>query len=103
MSVEYHTGYSWATKAHDTISCRLSFDGRAPMDELIAKVREEAGGAADVTFGGGMVTWSRPPNEQELAALAAWEAKQAERTEEWERATLARLIEKYGAPSGGAR
>ena len=93
---EYRTGHSWATKAHDIIACRLWFDGRVPLDELLAKIREEAGDAADVTFGGGMVTWTRPPNTTELADLAVWEAKQAARLEEWERATLARLTEKYG-------
>lgn len=99
QSVKYQTGHSWATKAHDTIACRLWFNGRVSMDELIAKIRKEAGAATDVTFGGGMVTWTRPPTEEEVADIRAWEAKQAARSEEWERATLVRLMEKYGRPS----
>lgn len=96
LVTEYQMSHSWATKAHDTISCRLWFDGRVSLDELLAKIREEAGSATDVTFGGGMIMWTRPPTEEEIADIRSWEAKQAARLEEWERATLARLSAKYG-------
>lgn len=53
----------------------------------------------DVKVSGGHLQWFTPETDDEYAARQATLQAAAERAEAWERATLARLVEKYGAPS----
>lgn len=93
---EFKSGWSWQSKDNDTITCRLWFDGRTTLEELLAQLREAAPGAVDITFGGGMVMWTRGATEQELAERRAWQRQAADRHAEWERKMHAQLIAKYG-------
>lgn len=52
----------------------------------------------EVYLVGGHVRWVRPATDEERAAWAVWKAEADARTVEWEKATLARLLEKYGDP-----
>lgn len=67
--------------------------------DLIAIMAEIAPGIAlsEIQLSSVFVTWERPATPEELAERHVALAKQQEKTERWERATLARLIEKYGS------
>lgn len=50
----------------------------------------------EVYLVGGHVRWTRPATEEEMAAWMDWKDQANARQEAWERATLSKLLEKYG-------
>lgn len=94
--VEYTTRWSWQSKDSDIITCRLWFNGRVTLDELVEKLREVAPDATDISFGGGMVMWTREPTEQELADRRAWQQQAADAHMAWKRKMHAELNEEFG-------
>lgn len=94
--------WSWESKDGDTRVGYMSMDGRISIAELITHMQQVAPGVGveDIDVNWATVKWTRPATAEELAERAAWKERQAVRTEEWERATLKRLIEKYGRFGG---
>ncbi len=98
--------WSWASNDNDDRNAYMAMDGRVPLTDLIAHLEQVAPGVplGEIRINFGTVTWSRPATEAELTHRAQLDAAQRARQEEWERKTLARLLEKYseGMGAGGA-
>lgn len=96
---EFHEPrWTWLSKDNDTRVGYMGMDGRVSLDALIEHLRVVAPDAllGDVYLNYATVKWTRAATPEELAEREAAAARQAARQEEWERDTLARLIEKYG-------
>lgn len=85
----------WATKAHDLMHIYQGMEGRIPIPELIAAFEEAGVDWRKVQLNFATATWDEPPTTEEIDAQAERDARQAARTEAWERETLVRLTEKY--------
>lgn len=92
--------WAWQSAGVSDRVAYMAMDGRISIAELIEKMKEIAPGVPldQIEVNWATVRWSRPPNAEEIAErVAAGEANRV-RQDEWERKTLARLLEKYGIP-----
>jgi hypothetical protein len=101
MGVSPDVRWRWEADDSDVRIGYLAMDGRVSLDQLIETMRELAPDVAprDIQVNWATVVWSRPATPEELAERQQWRDRQAERTERWERDTLARLARKYGGQS----
>lgn len=92
--------WTWRTAEHTDRVAYVSVDGRMSVTDLIAYLAEAAPGVplSKINLNWATATWVRPANAEELAEREQRNEQVRARTEEWERATLARLTEKYGRP-----
>ncbi len=90
--------WTWQSSDNDLRVGYLAVDGRMSITELIEHMATVASGVdpADIYVNWSTVTWTRPANAEELAQRQAAIDSHNRRHEEWERKTLARLLEKYG-------
>jgi len=92
---------SWAAReSNEIIVCHMGMTGRISVASLLAHM---ATIAPEITpeqmlINFSTLKWTEPSTEEDRAQREAWLARQAERTEKWERETLARLIKVYGVP-----
>jgi hypothetical protein len=91
--------WSWESRDNNTRVGYVGVKGRISIAELIARMQEIAPGVGldDIDVNFATVKWTRPANAEELAERQAWDDRQRERQEKWERETLARLTAKYGS------
>jgi hypothetical protein len=89
------TRRTWATKDHTEILCYQGIAGRVLIPELIAAFEEAGVDWRKVALNFATATWNDLPTDDEIARQSKWDADQRERTERWERETLARLTTKY--------
>jgi hypothetical protein len=92
--------WSWESKDNDTRVAYLPMDGRISVADLIERMRTLAPGVPieEMQINWATVVWKRPATQEELAQRRLAQERWESRHEEWERTTLARLIEKYGDP-----
>lgn len=100
MSPEFgDVSWSWKSRDSDVQKATMRIMKNPTLDELIEHLREVA---PDMTPGNirvsGGVVWEREAEAETKAERARWRAQGDARTQEWELKTLARLIQKYGAP-----
>ena len=95
--------WTWASKDNDLRTGYLPMDGRISITDLIARMAELAPGVdiADINVNWATVTWQRPATSEELEERRLACKRHDERHEEWEKATLVRLAEKYGYSKQG--
>lgn len=96
-----HLSRGFATKADDSpMRCYLGMEGRVTVRQVIEHFAETYPNVdpMDVELNYATAVWEEPATDEDRAKREAWAAKQAERTERWERETFARLQAKYGAP-----
>jgi hypothetical protein len=93
--------WTWQSKDNDLRTGYLPMEGRISIADLITRMRETAPEVAleDIQVNWATVTWSRPANAEEMEQRRVANERWERRHEEWERKTLARLTEKYGAPT----
>lgn len=95
--------WTWHSSA-DRLRCgrvysnRISGGEEVTLTELIEHLTKVAPGVKvdEVTVAFNCVKWLRPATPEEVAEREAGDKVRAARHEEWERRTLARLLEKYG-------
>jgi hypothetical protein len=88
---------SWADKEHTRIRCYQFVEGRHSIQNIIADLKSRGVDWEKVELNYS-ATWFDSPNAEEIERQRQAEAKSAARQEAWERETLTRLTEKYGAP-----
>ncbi len=81
------------TEPHPMIIRTGEFQGT--VAELLLLVGTLGLSAADVELRHCRLKYETPQTDEEAGAQEIWKARQAVRTEEWERATLVRLRAKY--------
>jgi hypothetical protein len=88
---------SWQSKGNDLISMRLTWDGVPTLDQLLAHLRDLApdNRLGDMTIHSGLVGWTRPATDEEVADRRRREAAAAARHEEWERKRVVELVQRY--------
>lgn len=89
--------WSWQSQGSDLRVGYMAVDGRVSLADLIDHMHTLAPdsplNAIEVNFA--TVKWTRPATADELVERSAWQARQRERQEKWERETLDRLTKKY--------
>lgn len=90
---------SWVSDEEDSdMRNYLGMKGRVSMADVLRHFAERYPHVRpdDIQINFGTVVWEDRPTHVEIADREAWRKKKADRLEEWERSTLARLKEKYG-------
>lgn len=89
-----------AYRGEGDVTNKVTMKHQITLADLIAYVKDEARVPFDqVRVNWATVSWEDAATPEEIEAWQEREAKKAERTEAWERATLAKLTEKYGTPA----
>jgi hypothetical protein len=88
------------TKGSDKRSNYLAMDGRVSVADLLAymALNHPSVHPSEMMLNFGTLTWVDDATPEELEQMRRWEEERGRKTEEWERATLQRLTEKYGPP-----
>jgi len=89
---------SWKTVDDNSeMSCYLGMQGRVTVRELIDHFKAQYPHVDPMTVALNFVTavWAEPATPEDIAQREAWRAKQAARTERWERETYDRLKAKF--------
>lgn len=92
---------TWADKEHTRISCFQYVEGRHTIPAIIEDLKSRGVDWETVKLNYSAL-WYDSPTAEEVESLRRAEARSAERLEAWERETLVRLTEKYGAPEVSA-
>lgn len=92
--------WGWESKDTAVRSGYMAVDGRVSLAELVAHMHQIAPYASldDIQVNFATVKWTRPGTADEVAEREEQHRRWQERLEKWERETLARLTQKYGAP-----